>query len=393
MSEGLLITLNAGSSTIKMGAFGLGSGAPRLQLGAKIDFHHDPLVLRIDDARGRTDHDLGLPRDAGIPAVLARAIPCLTAHADLGGLRAVGHRVVHGGDHFAGPVVLNDDIMAALEALTPFAPLHQRQSLELVRAIHTLRPDLCQTASFDTAFHQSNADLIRRYAIPRDLHDRGVKRYGFHGLSYKYIAGVLAGEGLTGKTVIAHLGSGASLCAVEDGRSVETSMGFSTLEGVPMATRCGALDPGAVLHLLDYLHHSPSTLTQMLYNQCGLLGVSGISADSRVLLESRAPEAAEAIALFTLRIAGEAARLATSMGGLDRLVFTAGIGENQPAVRRAVCEHLSWLGVTLDPAANDANARLISAPGSRVAVMVIPTDEELVIAQEARSVMVDPPDC
>ena len=388
MSEGLLITLNAGSSTLKIGAYGLGTGTPCQQLTAKIDFHKNPLVLRIDDATGRTDHDLGLPPDAGIPAVLSAMVPCITAHADLGQLRAVGHRVVHGGDRFKGPVLLDADHMAVLEALIPFAPLHQGQSLELVRAIHALRPDLRQIASFDTAFHQTNADLNRRYAIPRYLHDRGVKRYGFHGLSYKYIAGALAREAPDSKrAVVAHLGSGASLCAMEGGISRDTSMGFSTMEGVPMGTRSGSLDPGVVLHLLDYLHHSPSTLAQMLYHECGLLGVSGISADSRVLLKSAAPEAAEALALFTMRIAGEATRLATTLGGIDTLVFTAGIGENQPEIRAAVCAHLEWLGVHLDPAANAANAGLISSPDSRVAVRVIATDEEQIIAEEALSIL------
>jgi acetate kinase len=222
------------------------------------------------------------------------------------------------------------------------------------------------------------------------MHDRGIKRYGFHGLSYKSIATELTRrtpEIAAGKVVIAHLGSGASLCAIEGGKSRDTSMGFSTLDGIPMATRCGALDPGVLLHMLEVEQQTPAQLADVLYHRSGLLGVSGLSADSRELLQSEEPEAREAIELFTFRIAGEVARLATTLGGIDALVFTAGVGENQPSIRADVCAHLMWLGVDLDPAANAVNAAVISSPASRIAVLVVPTDEEQVIADEAHHVL------
>ena len=391
MIDSTLVTLNAGSSTVKLGLFRMVPQGPVELLRGVISFHDDPLRLRIDDANGRHDHALDVRPGADIQAVMAATLDRLAGHADMRKVRVVGHRVVHGGDGFSGPAVLSPAVVAALDRLTPYAPLHQGQSLDLVRAIHALRPDLLQTASFDTAFHQSNADLVRRYAIPRALHDQGIKRYGFHGLSYKYIAARLAGQGETGKAVIAHLGSGASLCAIEGGKSRDTSMGFSTLDGVPMATRCGVLDPGVVLHLLEYGGEDPHSLREMLYGRSGLLGMSGISSDSRDLLADPSPQAAEAVAVFDFRVAGEVARLATTLGGLDTLVFTAGIGENQPPIRAAICARLAWLGVALDDEANAANAARISTPDSRIRVLVIPTDEEQVIAAEAFSVIGDAP--
>lgn len=386
-----LVTLNAGSSTVKLGLFRFAPDGPVGLLRGVISFANDPLRLRIDDADGRREYGLGMPPSADIQAVMAATLERLGEHADLANIRVVGHRVVHGGDGFAGPAVLNAQVVEALEQLTPYAPLHQGQSLDLVRAIHVLRPDLLQTASFDTAFHQSNAELVRRYAIPRELHARGIKRYGFHGLSYKFISGFLARQGDPGRTVVAHLGSGASLCAIHGGKSRDTSMGFSTLDGIPMATRCGALDPGVPLHLLEYGDETPQSLREMLYHRSGLLGMSGISSDSRDLLADPAPQAREAIEVFNFRIAGEVARLATTLEGLDTLVFTAGIGENQPPIRADICARLKWLGVALENEANEANASIISAPDSQVKVMVAPTDEEQVIAEEAFSVIGDAP--
>jgi acetate kinase len=255
----------------------------------------------------------------------------------------------------------------------------------LIRAIQHLRPDVAQIASFDTAFHRTNAEIVRRFAIPRKLHDDGMKRYGFHGLSYKYSAGELTRrvpEAAKGKVVVAHLGSGASLCALEAGISRDSSMGFSTLDGVPMATRCGALDPGVLLHLLGPLGRPIAEVENILYKGSGLLGVSGISADSRELLMSDRAEAREAIDLFTFRIAGEIARLATTLGGLDAIVFTAGIGEHQPLIRAGIGDRLTWLGLELDNTANAANAETISITSSRIAAYVVPTNEEQVIADE-----------
>ena len=385
-----LLTFNAGSSTVKIGLFELAPDGPARIARAVIDFHHDPLTLRVSEGEQRIEAVLDARPGADLSGILSETVAVLGRHFDLGEIAAVGHRVVHGGDRFAGPVRLDGESIASIEALTVLAPLHQPQSLRLIRAIGSVLPDLPQAASFDTAFHRTNDALVRRFAIPRALHDRGIKRYGFHGLSYKYIAGELARrapEKADGRVVVAHLGSGASLCGLDKGVSRDTSMGFSTLDGIPMATRCGALDPGVVLHLLGQEGLALREMEDLLYHKSGLLGVSGISADSRDLLESDAPAAKEAIDLFTLRIAGEVARLAASLGGLDAIVFTAGVGENQPAVRAGVCGRLGWLGLDLDPVANAANAMLISTPESRTASFVIPTDEEQVIADETVSLL------
>lgn len=385
-----LVTFNAGSSTVKIGLFRTGSNGPIRAKRAVIDFRHDPPTFRIDHAGKPHEIELEAKPGEDMTGIVSETFTSLTRYFEIGDLCAVGHRVVHGGDRFEGPVRLDAEAIDAIGALIPLAPLHQAQSLRLIHAIRNVLPEVAQVASFDTAFHRTNADIVRRFAIPRDLHDHGVKRFGFHGLSYKYIAGELARRtppAGANKVVVAHLGSGASLCGLEGGASRDTSMGFSTLDGVPMATRCGALDPGVLLYLLKTGGYTLGQLEDTLYNRSGLLGVSGISADSRVLLESSEPLAREAIDVFTLRVAGEAARLAATLGGLDAFVFTAGIGEHQPRVRTAICARLSWLGIELNSAANEANETIISSPASRVSVLVIPTDEEQVIADEALSVI------
>lgn len=390
MTAPLLLTFNAGSSTVKLGLFVLGEGrAERLGKGV-IDFRDEPLRFSLIEGPDRFDISLEAAAGEELDAVLTEVFRRLSWHFDIDGVAAAGHRIVHGGDGFAGPVRLDDAAIAAIEALVPLAPLHQPQGLRLVRAIRRLRPALPQTASFDTAFHRGHADVVRRFAIPRALHDEGVKRYGFHGLSYRFVVGEFARrepELARGKVVVAHLGSGASLCALEGGVSRDTSMGFSALDGIPMATRCGALDPGVLLHLLAGKGHGAKQLEDMLYRQSGLLGVSGISADIRVLLDSDRPAAKQALDLFAFRIAGEIGRLAMTLGGLDAVVFTAGIGENQPPIRAAITARLAWLGLALDDAANDANAPRISTPRSRVAAFVIATDEERIIADEALAVL------
>jgi len=390
MTAPLLLTFNAGSSTVKIGLFALGpTGAERIGKGV-IDFRDEPLRFSLIEGPDRFDIALEAKAGEELDAVLAEAFRRLSWHFDIDGVAAAGHRIVHGGDGFDGPVRIDDAAIAKIEALTPLAPLHQPQGLRLIRALRRLRPGLPQTASFDTAFHRGHADVVRRFAIPRALHDEGIKRYGFHGLSYRFIAGELARrepELAGGKLVVAHLGSGASLCGLDGGISRDTSMGFSALDGIPMATRCGALDPGVLLHLIAGRNYGAKELEDLLYRRSGLLGVSGISADSRDLLESDRPEARQALDLFTFRIAGEAARLAATLGGLDAIVFTAGIGENQPQIRAAVAARLAWLGLALDEAANAANAPRISGSESRVAAFVIATDEERVIADEARSLL------
>jgi acetate kinase len=390
VSGQLILTFNAGSSSLKLGLFEAASPRPRRLARGTVDFGAAPLTFRLSEGGDGRVIPLKTASAEALPAILEEAFRLLSADFDLGRLAAAGHRVVHGGDAFAGPVRLDDGAIAGIERLTPLAPLHQPANLRLIRAMRTLHPGLAQTASFDTAFHRTMGETVRRFALPRALHDRGVKRYGFHGLSYKYIAGEVArrAPGLAGARVIAfHLGSGASLCGMRGGTSRDTSMGFSTLDGIPMATRPGALDAGVLLHLLGQVKQPLAEVEDLLYHRSGLLGVSGISSDSRDLLLSGLPEAKEAIDLFTLRIAGEAARIAATLGGIDALVFTAGIGEHQPAIRAEVCGRLAWLGVSLDAAANAANAERIGGAGSRIAVLVIPTDEEQVIADEAAAVL------
>ena len=390
MTDKLLLTFNAGSSTVKIGLFQREADKARRIGKGMIDFRHKPLTFQL--VEGPQVFDVPLEAEGGdvLHEVLDETFGWLADHFDIDAVTAVGHRVVHGGDVFAGPVLVDDAARSQIAALTPLAPLHQPQNLRLIEAIRHLKPHLPQTASFDTAFHRTQSATVQRFAIPRQYFDQGIKRYGFHGLSYEYIAGALAKidpELGKARTVVAHLGSGASLCAIKGGLSCDTSMGFSTIDGIPMATRSGALDPGVIFHFMARMGLSREEVEDIVYHKSGLIGLSGISADSRVLLESDAKEAQEAIDVFTFRIAGEIARLSATIGGLDALVFTAGIGENQPAIRSAVCERLAFLGVELDAVANAANAKTVSASRSRVAVMVIETDEEQVIADEALTVL------
>jgi acetate kinase len=389
-ADKILLTFNPGSSTIKLGLFVVETAALRRLGGGVIDLRRKPLGLHIVEGPQATNIPLKSAVTDDLHEVIEEMLGWLASHFSVSGLAMVGHRVVHGGDGFAGAAPITDATLAAIEALVPLAPLHQPQSVRLIKAIRHLRPGLPQVASFDTAFHRSQSDLVRRFALPRRLFDEGVKRYGFHGLSYKSIAaklGTIAPDIAAGRVVIAHLGSGASLCGLESGFSRDTSMGFSTLDGIPMATRCGALDPGVLIYLLKERGLSVESLEGMLYHQSGLLGVSGISADSRDLIDDNAPAAREAMDIFAFRVARETVAIANTLGGLDGIVFTAGIGEHQPQVREAVVRRLAWLGASLDPFANSNNATRIDAAGSKVAVFVIRTDEEQVIAEETYSVM------
>lgn len=385
MTDNLLLTFNAGSSTVKIGIFKV-DGERSKRIGkAVVDFGTYPLTLHLKE--GPEQFELPLKGEAGddLAELMDEVFRELGKHFDLNAVTSAGHRIVHGGDVFDGPVELTAETIAKVQSLTELAPLHQPQALRMIRAVRHLRPALFQTGSFDTTFHATQADLVRRLAIPRAYHDQGIKRYGFHGLSYRYVAGALVREApdiASGKVIIAHLGSGASLCAIENGESRDSSMGFSTLDGIPMATRPGWLDPGVLLHFLGPLGKSLEEVEDMLYHKSGLLGVSGLSGDTRELIGDGGGQAQEAIDLFALRIAGEVGRLASTLSGLDALVFTAGIGENQPEVRKRIADRLLWLGVELDTAANDSNALKISTPAARVAVHVIPTDEERMIAEE-----------
>lgn len=391
MSAPLLMTFNAGSSSVKIGLFSIEGDRLDRVAHALIDFRHSPLTFHLVEGKAVFDVELKADHADHLVDVMTETLDWISEHYDLNELTCVGHRVVHGGDEFDGAVLIDDDSLTRIEALSILAPLHQPQALRLIRAMRQVLPELVQVASFDTVFHRTNPELIRRFALPRELHDRGIKRYGFHGLSYKFIADELRRqfpEAAAGRVIAAHLGSGASLCAMLDGKSQDTSMGFSTIDGVPMATRCGALDPGVILHLLQQEHRPAEEVEDMLYHQSGLKGVSGgISADCRELQASDDPRAKEALDLFTLRIAGEMGRLSMSIGGLDAIVFTAGIGENDTAIRSAIATHLGWMGLEVSDAANQKNAMCISTPESQVKAFVIPTNEERVIAEEAFSVV------
>lgn len=387
-STDLLLTFNAGSSTVKIGIFAIEDAkAQRIGKGV-IDFRTEPMALSLTEGPKTFDMPLKAELTDDLHAVIDETFALLSDHFDIGAVRAAGHRVVHGGDRFTEAAALDDAAIEAIDSLTPLAPLHQSQALRFIRALRHLKPHLPQAASFDTAFHATQADLVRRFAIPRALHDGGIKRYGFHGLSYKFIAGEVRRR-LSNKAriVVAHLGSGASLCALDNGISRDCSMGFSTLDGIPMATRPGWLDPGVVLHLLQQKKLSSDEVEDMLYHRSGLLGVSGINADSRDLLDDSRPEAREALDLFTLRIAGEIGRMSVTLGGLDAIVFTAGIGEHQPQIRAAVIQRLGWLGLAVDEKANAANGFTITTPASRITAHVIATDEEQIIAKEALSIL------
>ena len=390
MNRDFLLTFNAGSSTIKLGVFAIEAGVLRVIGRASIDLHRSPLVMRVEDGSEPIDLPFKAVTADNLHGVIDESLDSVARHFSIGTLVAVGHRVVHGADRFLGPTVITDDTFAAMEALASLAPLHQPQSLKLIRTVRRLRPEVPQVASFDTAFHRTQSDMVRRFALPRALFDQGIKRYGFHGLSYQSIAAQLQRSHpqlAAGRVVVAHLGSGASLCGLEAGASRETSMAFSTLDGVPMATRPGALDPGVLLHLLKRRGMSIDALEDMLYHQSGLLGVSGSSGDVRELAANDAPEAREALALLALRTAREAAAIATTLGGLDAIVFTAGIGEHQPAIRESICRHLEWIGVEIDSVANANQGPRIDAATSKVAVLVLHTDEEQAMAEEICSVL------
>jgi acetate kinase len=392
---GSILTLNAGSSSVKFALFdtaaGLGAAAlPATVRGEIEDLDAAPHLL-ARDADGVVLAENRWPAGAApsFAAVLAALLAFTDAHLGRDGLAGVGHRVVHGGADHIAPELITPALLAALEVLTPLDPLHMPDNLAPMHAVAAARPALAQVVCFDTAFHHTMSPVAARFALPRAVADAGVRRYGFHGLSYEYIAFCLAQQFpalARGRVIAAHLGSGASLCALLDGRSVATTTGFSALDGLVMATRCGSLDPGVILYL-GRQGYSFADIEDMLYRRSGLLGVSGISGDVRVLLASDAPHARDAIELFTYRIACEAGALVSALGGLDGLVFTAGIGEHAAPIRAAVCARLAWLGLRLDDAANAAGAACISTPESKVQVRVIATDEEAMIARHTQTMI------
>lgn len=381
--EGAVLTLNAGSSSLKVALYPA-TGERPLATGI-VDRIGPDGVLRLKDAAGG---DIARPGDLSSHAgALQSVLDSLRAAFPGLSLAAIGHRVVHGGARHAAPVRIDAAILAELEALAPFAPLHQPHNLAGIHAAMAAFPGVPQVACFDTAFHRNHPWVNDTFALPREMYERGVRRYGFHGLSYDYIAGELAriAPGLAaGRVVVAHLGNGASACAIQNGRSVASTMGFSALDGLPMGTRCGQLDPGVMLWLMDQGMSAPE-ISDLLYKRSGLLGLSGISNDMRALEASDAPEAAQAIDYFVFRLQREIGGLAASMGGIDALVFSGGIGENSALIRARVCERMGWMGIEIDHARNASNARVVSSELARTTVMVIPTDEEAVIARAARA--------
>lgn len=388
MTETILV-VNAGSSSIKFQLFDIGArGRLTRRFKGQIEGIGTRPHMEAKDVEGRVlvDETWAKHDVSSAPAALDKVIAFL--RKEIGGRlpSAIGHRVVHGGPDFSEPTVVTQEVLDRLERFVPLAPLHQPNNLAPIRAVLERQPRVFQVACFDTAFHRGHPEVADRYAIPEALYAAGVRRYGFHGLSYEYIAQRLnevAPDLAKGRVVVAHLGSGASMCALLAGKSVESTMGFTALDGLPMGTRPGQLDAGAVLYLMSGKGMSAKAIEHFLYNDCGLKGLSGISNDVRELLASPDPRAKLALDYFTYRIALFTGMLAAALGGIDGFVFTAGIGEKSPAIRKDVARRLSWLGLDLSTRANAKGEVTISRKGSRVACLVIPTDEELMIAHHA----------
>ncbi|MDV2987515.1 UNVERIFIED_CONTAM: acetate/propionate family kinase [Methylobacteriaceae bacterium AG10] len=379
--DAAILVLNAGSSSVKFALFAAGTLQPLCRGGIEGIGGR----ARFGGAVGAQAHlfEGGLPEDSRHEAATHWLLDRIR-RADGIALCAAGHRIVHGGPDFSAPVVIDEAVMTALEALIPLAPAHQPHNLAAIRAVRSAWPDLPQVACFDTAFHRTMPRLAQIFAIPHELTDQGLVRYGFHGLSYQHVADVLpgiAGERAKGRVIVAHLGHGASLCALHEGRSVATTMGFTALDGLMMGMRCGAIDAGLVLHLIEQRGMAPSEVSEILNRRSGLLGVSGLSNDARTLLASDDPRAAEALALFAYRVVREAGSMMAAMGGLDAFVFTAGIGERSAQIRSAIAEGLAWTGLRLDAARNAAHDTRISADDATIPVYVISADEELPIAR------------
>jgi acetate kinase len=391
-----ILIVNAGSSSVKFQIFSVeGEGKLLRLIKGQMDGIGSRPRLRAsgEDGEPLADRAYQIEAVPDIPAAMGIAGAWLRDELRISPM-AVGHRVVHGGPDYHRPVLLDHGVVARLERLVALAPLHQPHNLAPIRSLLANFPALPQVACFDTAFHRAHDEVADYYAIPHQLHAEGVRRYGFHGLSYEYVAKALpqvAPDVANGRVIVAHLGSGASMCALKKGRSVESTMGFTALDGLPMGTRPGQIDPGVVLYLISEKGMSASNAQNFLYRECGLKGLSGISNDMRELEASEDPKAKLAIDYFVYRIGLNAGMLAAALQGLDAFVFTAGIGENSARIRARIADQLEWLGVTLDEAENSRHARLISRSDSRIPVYVIPTDEELMIAQHTLSLLVNRP--
>jgi len=396
----VLLVLNAGSSSLKFSLYGWDTKGPSnrslLCRGQIEGLPSQPRLVLHDGgdpeldptAAGGADLPPLEPGHAAAIDYLLHFLQKLCQRQDWR-LSAVGHRIVHGGSQFTGPIRIDEHVLKAMRALIPLAPLHQADGIAAIETVAVALPGLPQVACFDTAFHREMPPVAEAFALPWSLTDRGIKRYGFHGLSFQYIASRLPDldPAAAGKSIVAHLGNGVSLCGMLAGKSQATTMGLTPLDGLPMGTRCGAVDPGVLLYLLQQPGWDVKTLTRLLYHESGLLGVSGVSGDMRVLLASEDPRAADAIRLFVYRLQREIGSLAAALQGLDAIIFTGGIGENSFEVRQRVCAGLGWMGVQLDPAANQAGRQRISGPDSQVSVWVLPTNEESIIVQQTLAVL------
>jgi acetate kinase len=384
--------LNAGSSSIKFSLFYARAGGLEAGARGQVEGLYTAPRFVSKDPSGRViaekswGEGVKLGHDGGLEHLVAH----MRGQRGSDPLAGVGHRVVHGGLDYTQPVRVDAAIVKRLEQFVPLAPLHQPHNLTPIKLLLERIPDVPQVACFDTSFHRTAPPISQRFAIPSEMHDAGVQRYGFHGLSYEYVASVLPAcdaRAARGRTVVLHLGNGASMCALEASKSVASTMGFTAVEGLPMGTRCGAIDPGVMLYLMDQRGMDARAIEKLIYKESGLLGVSGISSDMRALLASEDPRAKLAIELYVYRIGRELGSLAAALGGLDAIVFTAGIGEHAPAIREAVCRRAAWLGVELDPASNAGGGPRISTPASRVSAWVIPTNEELMIARHTARIL------
>ena len=393
MADAILV-LNAGSSSLKFSVFVCRGAELELWLRGQAEGLYTSPRFAAKDAAGKavSERIWKEGESVGHEGAISHLIDFLRSSRGDNRLVAVGHRVVHGGVDFSEPTRVTSELVKALEKLIPLAPLHQPHNLGPIRYVLQQMPALPQVACFDTAFHRVQPELAQAFALPREITERGVRRYGFHGLSYEYIASALPGvdsKAAAGKVVVAHLGNGASMCAIQSGRSVASTMGFTAVDGLPMGTRCGSIDPGVMLYLMDELKMDARSIEKLIYQQSGLLGVSGVSSDMRALLSSDAPRAKLAVDLFVYRIGRELGSLAAALGGLDALVFTGGIGEHAVPIRERVVQGASWLGLQLDSKANAAGGPRVSSSGSRVPAYVIPTNEELMIARHTRRLIVD----
>ena len=390
-SHDAILVLNAGSSSLKLSVFAEGAGELALQMRGQVESLYTVPRFVAQDPSGRVVAQESWPgRKLGHDGAIEYLNDFLKRQLAGDRLVGVGHRVVHGGLEYTAPVRVDAATLKALERFIPLAPLHQPHNLAPIALLLERTPELPQVACFDTSFHRTNPDIAQRFALPAELHDAGVQRYGFHGLSYEYIASELPrmdAKAASAKTIVLHLGNGSSMCAMEAGRSMATTMGFTAADGLPMGTRCGAVDPGVILYLMDEHKMDARAIERLIYSESGLLGISGISSDMRTLLASAEPSARLAIDVYVYRIGRELGSLAAALGGLDSIVFTGGIGENAPAIRERVCHDAAWLGIELDAAANLRGRPRITAGPSRVSAWVIPTNEELMIARHTQDVL------